>query len=196
MKAPNTVPEMVAKPPVITAWISERVMSARYGRMSKGASVCNNREVSLIQGRVNSLPQPVPCAPQHTVLQTKPFSQVRLMSALHYPESNHILSCTVCICAHSCFFPLFKFLLLLCLFRGSFNTSAQNWGATPSYSSCLIVYILTTQCRRSSPWGVEGHWDYTQKHWGGRRSCSAGLQTGGLVYADTCSTALCYFLTF
>lgn len=39
MKAPNTVPEMVANPPVITAWISESVMSARYGRMSRGASV-------------------------------------------------------------------------------------------------------------------------------------------------------------
>ena len=39
MKAPNTVPEMVANPPVITVWISESVMSARYGRMSRGASI-------------------------------------------------------------------------------------------------------------------------------------------------------------
>lgn len=31
---------MVEKPPAITAWISEWVMSARYGRMSSGASVC------------------------------------------------------------------------------------------------------------------------------------------------------------
>ena len=48
MKAPNTVPEMVANPPVITAWISESVMSARYGRMSRGASVCEEGEASQI----------------------------------------------------------------------------------------------------------------------------------------------------
>lgn len=46
MKAPITVPEMVANPPVITAWISESVMSARYGRMSRGASVYKGGDVS------------------------------------------------------------------------------------------------------------------------------------------------------
>lgn len=39
MNAPMTLPAMVAKPPVITAWISDFVMSIKYGRISSGASV-------------------------------------------------------------------------------------------------------------------------------------------------------------
>lgn len=40
--APSTLPAMVAKPPVMTAWISDRVMSFKNGRMSNGASVWIN----------------------------------------------------------------------------------------------------------------------------------------------------------
>uniref|UniRef100_A0A0E9QWR4 Uncharacterized protein n=1 Tax=Anguilla anguilla TaxID=7936 RepID=A0A0E9QWR4_ANGAN len=40
MKAPRTLPAMVAKPPVITAWISEMVSWFMYGRIRSGDSVC------------------------------------------------------------------------------------------------------------------------------------------------------------
>lgn len=36
---PMTLPAIVANPPVITAWISDLVMSFKYGRISSGASV-------------------------------------------------------------------------------------------------------------------------------------------------------------
>lgn len=39
IKAPKMVPEMLAKPPVITAWISETVSSLMYGRIRRGESV-------------------------------------------------------------------------------------------------------------------------------------------------------------
>lgn len=37
MYAARTVPAIVAKPPVITAWISDSVNLDKYGRMIKGA---------------------------------------------------------------------------------------------------------------------------------------------------------------
>lgn len=40
---------MVEKPPVITVWISEWVMSARYGRMSSGASVCKRENPVVLE---------------------------------------------------------------------------------------------------------------------------------------------------
>lgn len=42
---------MVEKPPVITAWTSEWVMSARYGRMSSGASVCERENPVVLEAR-------------------------------------------------------------------------------------------------------------------------------------------------
>ena len=44
MYAPSTAPAIVAYPPVMTAWISDRVMSLRYGRIIRGASVCRRLE--------------------------------------------------------------------------------------------------------------------------------------------------------
>ena len=41
MKAPRTLPAIVAKPPVITAWISDIVKFGKNGRISNGASVYN-----------------------------------------------------------------------------------------------------------------------------------------------------------
>ena len=38
--APRTLPAMVAKPPVMTAWSSDRVILGRYGRIRRGASDC------------------------------------------------------------------------------------------------------------------------------------------------------------
>lgn len=63
MKLPNTVPEMVANPPVITAWISESVISARYGRMSRGASVYKQGETSQIQEGATPHPRVPTLAP-------------------------------------------------------------------------------------------------------------------------------------
>ena len=39
MKAPRTLPEMVANPPVMTAWISDMVIFGKSGEISNGASV-------------------------------------------------------------------------------------------------------------------------------------------------------------
>lgn len=60
MKAPNTVPEMVANPEVITAWISERVMSGRQGRMSRGASVYKEEDNQIPRSTTPHTRVPIP----------------------------------------------------------------------------------------------------------------------------------------
>ncbi len=39
IKAARTPPAIVANPPVMTAWISDRVITGRRGRIIRGASV-------------------------------------------------------------------------------------------------------------------------------------------------------------
>lgn len=46
MNAPITLPAIVANPPVITTWISDLVMSFKYGRISSGASVWRTKNVN------------------------------------------------------------------------------------------------------------------------------------------------------
>lgn len=60
INAPMTLPAIVANPPVITTWISDLVMSFKYGRTSRGASlwhtnkhianVNNNNKKTIIVG--------------------------------------------------------------------------------------------------------------------------------------------------
>ena len=84
MKAPKTVPEMVANPPVITAWTSESVMSARYGRMSRGASVYKKGEES--QNQEGAAPHPRVSAPAPGTHPSSVGALPKLSSALRLSQ--------------------------------------------------------------------------------------------------------------
>ena len=45
---PKTLPAIVAKPPVMSAVISLRVIRARYGRTTSGASVCPRKTFEAV----------------------------------------------------------------------------------------------------------------------------------------------------
>lgn len=133
MQAPNTVPEMVANPPVIIAWISESVRSARYGRMSRGASVCK-REVSQIQEGVTPHPK-VPTSTPGTHSSSvgallAPSSTLRSYQHLPHSLQHLIVYWLMLFSVFICLSHLFK-----CL-----NTVEEKWYISFVCSHCLKPY--------------------------------------------------------